>query len=395
MIEKPVSRLVQELDAQSFTVVGCACHAGLGAETMRFLRSGLAGAEGDFIAVVGDVVPIGRDPFYQTMSRFIDAYSDKPVHVLRCNHDGPDFGEYFGHANRAVISESFVLVMLDNSDRRFSDETLEFLRETMAIIDSRNVIVAFHVPPPNRISGNTMTVEEWRRFEDAIGVWRSRISLLVCGHEHCYYEDDIDGIRLVASGGVAGSGDWLERVNPCGCHALEISLGADECPVVKMRMLDVPSPDDAYAAFVEDIDAVARVYTHQCREHVSMRFAAEEARERGDGQAAHFYRAAAESALTQSRILHGLLAGARWDPPVSAPGPTGELLFTHALESARRTQIHTQSLLARMRGQGVEAGWRDAGYSLCPACAMLFAGREAPNYCPACGAPYHTLREVK
>ncbi|MDR1745374.1 MAG: metallophosphoesterase, partial [Planctomycetota bacterium] len=311
MIVRPVSRLVQELDAKSFTVIGCACHGGLGAEAMHFLRSGLSGAEGDFIAVVGDIVPLGRDPFYHTMAQFIDAYAPKPVHVLKCNHDGPDFDECFGHPNRAVIAEECVLIMLDNSERRFSDETLAFLCETMAVVDSHNVIVAFHIPPPNRISGNTMDVEEWQRFEEAVGVWRSRISLLLCGHEHCYYEDDIDGLRLVASGGTAGPGDWVERVAPGGQHALEISFGGDGRPIVRTRALDA-AMDAEHCGEVRSM--LVRAFDLQCRDHVSMRLWSEEARGRGEEGMARLYRAASESALIQVRILHRLLTGGRSGP---------------------------------------------------------------------------------
>lgn len=403
MIVKPVSRLVQELDAKSVTVLGCTCHTGIGAETMRAFRSGLAGAEGDFIAVVGDISPVGRDPYYHTMAAFVDAYSSKPVHVLRSNHDGPDFQEYFGHANRAVLSEEFAFVMLDNSERRFSGETLNFLRETMAIVECRNVIVAFHVPPPNRISGNSMSGEEWTRFEDALGVWRNRVSFLLCGHDHCYYEDDVDGLRLVVAGGGTKSLP-IERTVQREPYALEISFDGDGDPLFKTRALNTALPDhhsdDVHAA-------LTRAYDSQCRNLVTLRLNAEDALAAGNGELAHFYRAAAESGLRQVRLLHHLLKGRGFAPsdaaamlgePAALPvGLSAEysenLLAGYALQRLDDTQRNTVALLDRFHG---DPDARPAeGYSLCTACAMLFPGREAPNYCPACGAPYHAIREVK
>lgn len=403
MIEKPVSRLVQEFDAKSFTVIGGTCYGGLGAEAMHFFRSGLSGAEGDFIAVVGDVTPIGRDPFYSSMARFIDVYAQKPVHVLKSNNDGPDFGEYFGHANRAVLAEDFVLVMLDNSDRRFSDDTLDFLRETMAIVDSHNVIVAFHVPPPNRISGNTMEAGEWLRFEEAVGVWRSRISLLLSGHNHCYYEDDIDGLRLVVSGG-ATTANRVERITPLGHHALEVSLDGENRPLVRRRVLDAMLDADGHT---EDIHAqLIRAYNLQSRDHVSMRLHAEDAWAAGQTRLALFYRAAGESALNQARILHHLLTGRKSgleelsflleESIVGSidtdPGHAENMLARHALRCVDRTQANTLNLLGRLQVDDSRLG---DGYFLCTSCAMLYPGREAPNYCSACGAPYYSIREVK
>lgn len=403
MIQKPVSRLVQELDAKSFTVIGSTCYGGLGAEAMHFFRSGLAGAEGDFIAVVGDITPIGRDPFYGTMARFINVYAEKPVHVLKSNNDGPDFGEYFGHANRAILAEDFALVMLDNSDRRFSDDTLDFLRETMAIVDSHNVIVAFHVPPPNRISGNTMEVEEWNRFEEAVGVWRSRISLLLSGHNHCYFEDDIDGLRLVASWGTT-TANRVERVTPLGHHALEVSLDGENRPVVRRRALDSMVDADGHS---EGVHAqLVRAYELQSRDHVSLRLHAEDALAAGQAKLALFYRAAGESALSQARILHRLLTGRKSGPEElgflleesigggveTDPGQPENMLARHALRCVGRTQTNTLTLLGRIQADDSRFG---DGYFLCASCAMLYPGREAPNYCSACGAPYYSIREVK
>lgn len=404
MITRPVSRLVQELDAKSFTVIGGTCYSGLGAEAMHFFRSGLSGAEGDFIAVVGDVTPLGRDPYYQTVARFIDVYADKPVHLLKSNNDGPDFEEYFGHANRAVLTEDFVLVMLDNSDRRFSGETLDFLRETMAMVDSRNVIVSFHVPPPNRISGNTMDAEEWQRFEDAAGVWRNRISLLLCGHDHCYYEDDIDGLRLIVSGGVATAGR-VERVARPTNHALEIGFDSpDGRPVIRKRVLDMMMDADGHS---DEVHAqLLRAYDLQCRDNVSMRLHAEDAQALGNGNLARFYRAAGESALNQARVLHRLLTGRRSGPEelgflleesivggVDTDADQAEsMLARHALRCVDRTQANTLALLGRIHADADKFG---EGYFLCTSCAMLYPGREPPNYCSACGAPYYSLREVK
>ena len=164
MIIKPAASIIQELDAASFTVIGSPGSDGQGVSALQTFGRALSGARGDFIVVLGDVSPLGRDPYYRTAVDFIERHTEKPVYVMPGNHDGPDYGEYFGCDNRAIVSEAFSLVMLDNSTRRFTDEALLFLRDALALAESPNVVVAFHVPPPNRISGDCLSTAAWNRY---------------------------------------------------------------------------------------------------------------------------------------------------------------------------------------------------------------------------------------
>ena len=408
---RPVGRLVQELDAKSFTVVGSPCSDGLGTEAMQFFQAALAGAEGDFTVVLGDVSPLGRDPYYRSVAHFIDTVSPQPVHVMRGGRDGPDFSEYFGHENRAVIAEDFVLVMLDNSGRAFSDETLKFLQETMAIVDSRNVIVAFHMPPPNRISGDSLDVAEWNRFEEAVGVWRSRISLLLCGHAHTYYEDDIDGIRLVVTGGGGARIQRTERLTDAPHHALEIDMGENGTPVITLRPLAA-----AECSYRDDgiVDALDGLYGSQSRAHMRHILAAEDAERDGRPQLARLYRAAAKSNLRQARFIHHLTE-CNGDPIAAAA--TGLREFRADSEDARQDRVAAAEMardvlaanaMRRLSGAGrVFAGLLEkalaelagapdlhhVNYYVCQSCGMIFSGEESPEYCSECGAPGYYLRE--
>jgi rubrerythrin len=68
------------------------------------------------------------------------------------------------------------------------------------------------------------------------------------------------------------------------------------------------------------------------------------------------------------------------------------MFLAHALECGDRTRANTLSILRAARTDGAR---KDSVCLLCGSCAMLFVGRESPNYCSACGAPYYALREVK
>jgi rubrerythrin len=375
MIIKPRSRIIQDLDAKSFTVLGSPASDGLGAGALQTFHAGLSGAEGDFIVVLGDVSPLGRDPYYSEVADFIDASTQKPVYVMRGNHDGPDYPEYFGMENRAVVTEEYLLIMLDNSSRRFTDGTLAFLSETMALIESMNVLIAFHVPPPNRFTGHSMSRKEWQRFEDAVGVWRSRISLLLCSHAHHGFEDDIDGLRLVVTGGAGARMHQGERLAAQTHHALEITPGDKGKPKIAMRRLSLPEN----AAVESDADdALKREYAERCRARVELAFRAEEAEARGEQNLARLYRAGAESSLLQARSLYGLAAG----------GGVPAALTMDRVEEAKESFVQ---LLGRAADGDADA----PKYFVCRSCGFVSSGSEGATYCSACGAPGSFIEETE
>lgn len=379
MIVKPLSRIIQEFDASRFTVLGCPGADGLGAGALTIFHEGLARAGGDFIVVLGDASPIGRDPYYARTAEFMDAVSPKPVHVLRGNHDGPDYEEHFGMANRAFLSENFLLLMLDNSTRHFSDETLTFLRGTMAMVESENVMVAFHIPPPNRFSGHSMTKEAWQRFEDAVGVWRNRISLLLCSHARCAFEDDVDGLRLVATGG-AGAGLYgTDRLTAQSHHALEVSVDAEGRAAYTIRPLARPmEPRDRTAPVAA---AVRSLYDACRRDRTELLFRAEAAEKSGERFLPRLLRAGAAQALLHAGSLRG----------VSARDENLLYCITEEAESGR------DSFAALLRRAENDCGDADAEKRvfLCRSCAAVSAASDFSTYCPVCGAPGHFLAEME
>ena len=408
MIVKPVSRIIQELDAKSFTVIGCPGADGLGSGALQTFHAALTGAEGDFIVVLGDIAPLGRDPFYRGVADFVDRATAKSVHVMRGNHDGPDYEEIFGLADRAIISEDFLLIMLDNSQRRFSDDSLKFLGETMALVDSQNVVVAFHVPPPNRFTGHSMSVGEWRRFEDAVGVWRNRISLLLCSHSHSYFEDEVDGLRLVVTGGGGARIHHVDRVARPEHHALEISFDGEGEPAVGFRRLGRDHGDIPECA----LDGLRRLYAEQCRQRVELVLQAEEADELGAFNLARLYRAAAGSCLHQARFLYSLLRGGGSSPARDAEDRLREGVLRLekddalvagcadilAESAAFEASTAHRAFLGLLDRAVVTLSEKDdigeALYHVCQSCGMLTAGSESPTYCAACGAPGHFINET-
>ncbi|MCC8189424.1 MAG: metallophosphoesterase [Planctomycetes bacterium] len=412
MIVKPISRLIQELDARSFTVIGCPGADGQGPEALEVFGQALTGARGDFIIVPGDVAPVGGDPYYSAIAAFINRTTDKPVHVLPGGLDGPGFEKHFGFGNRAILAEDFALILLDNSGRAFSDGTLAFLRDTLAIVDSRTIIVAFHLPPPNRFTGDSLTDREWRRFEEAVGVWRKRITLLLCGHVRGYFIDEVDGLRLVVTGGGGSRLRRLPRLRRPPAHALEFQVGEDGLPRVTLRVLS-PQPGREMEAGV--LAGIEEAFAAACRAQVLERLAAEDAAASGLPHLSRLHWALAESRLRGARFLNrllrrtddaavrlvagrhagGCLSGRNADDLVTAAEMSDAVLAAQVMDRTRTAAGVNDRLVERAVEQAL-AGTDIAPsrYGVCDSCGHLYAGSTLPERCAACGAPGDLIFET-
>ncbi len=411
MIVKPRSKIIQELGVRSFTVVGGPGADGLGTGSMQALAAGLAGAEGDFAIILGDVSPIGNGTFYRPLAAFIDRVSLKPVHVVPGDRDGPDFEEHFGYSNLAILAEDFTLILLDNSGRRFADETLAFFRDTLAMASASAVAVGFHTPPPNRISGDSLSAAEWSRFEDAAGVWRKKISLLICSRGGGYFEDELDDIRLVVAGGGSLRPRDPERVLRHLPHAVEFSVGLGG--VFSRRLRTLPpggGGDEGIRRMLEQF------YDAECRVQTESLLDATEAEWFGLPNLARLFRAISESRLRMARNLRRTLeqgadpsraaglyqsAALRIADTAAAFGlgsieTAPDPLAAHALLQMEAEERNQAGLLHLA---GIETADRHdipaARYSVCASCGLLRTDPAAPAHCPACGAPGELFREIR
>ncbi|TFG58156.1 MAG: rubrerythrin family protein, partial [Spirochaetales bacterium] len=174
---------------------------GLGAATMSMFARALAFQPADLKFVLGDLVPFGLEQLYRNVQDVIDAVADTPVYALCGNHDTEYYSDYFGLRNYTLDAGNFLIIVLDNSKRRFSAEALALFDEAIRKNTHDKVMVYFHIPPPNVITGNSLAEENWKPFRDIYLPWKDRIGLFACGHVHAYFEDSIDGIPLVVTGG--------------------------------------------------------------------------------------------------------------------------------------------------------------------------------------------------
>ena len=191
----------------SFTILGDPGCDGLGVEIMATFSKAMNCAHSDFKIILGDLVPFGLEEFYRHIYGIINDVSKNPVYTLCGNHDTEYYVTYFGLKNYILVNSDLLIVVLDNSKRLFEEGTLNFLEESLKGYKSKNILILFHIPPPNNFSNNNMNREEWQKLKTVMDPYKNNIKYVLSGHVHSYFKDEVDGYKVIVS---AGGGARLE-----------------------------------------------------------------------------------------------------------------------------------------------------------------------------------------
>ena len=407
LVKVAAPQTAQRLD--EFTVIGDPGCDGLGAATMSVLARALTCHPGQCCIIAGDIVPCGIKPLYGHVRDFIRMAAITPVYTLCGNHDTEFFDEYFGRREYVIADERLLVLVLDNSRRVFSPETLAFCAESLERNRQRNVMLMFHIPPPNRKTDNSIAAAEWEKMRPLLAAHRQRIKYVVCGHVHSYIEDEIDGIPLIITGGGGA------RIEPVGsdeaCHVGHhvIRFGFDPDGVLRHSFesldgcqYDRETQDSKLAAFLDN------AWRNECQAHLRYRIFADDASEQGQPGLAHLFRALSESEYYHARN-HYCALGKRQpmednlrdsvaaenfevnslykeyaDYAVSAGLPLAQYSFSNAREAEKvHNGLLRQALAACENGKDLE----DGQFFTCTSCGYTFKMNQAPTRCPICGAP--------
>ena len=205
---EPIVRLK---NVHSMGVIGDPGCEGLGTYNMKVYAGALEESSRDDITLIaGDLVPAGTDHHYRTIQDLTEALAGNPVYCLRGNHDTGAYSDYFGLKNYALLTDDFAVIVLDNAVRSFEEEGLSLLRQVLSMEEVEQAVIAFHIPVPNHFIQNCVSEEEFGRLKDAYGPWKSKVKYLLCGHVHSRFEDVVDGIPLICTG---GGGAMIEDVS--------------------------------------------------------------------------------------------------------------------------------------------------------------------------------------
>ena len=249
---------------KSFSFIGDPGCDGLGAEIMSIFHLALSNSSGDIVLIGGDVVPNGTKHFYEIVSEIIEGATEKPVYVLCGNHDTAFYEQYFGEKDYYICSDDLLLIVLDNSKRVFSEHTLELLSQALSKDTRDNIVITFHIPPPNSVTGNSVSREEWDKVRNIVAPYQSRVKYYLCSHIHSYFEDTVDGIKLIASGGGGARIEEISGIETPYNHWVEFYFDNDG--LLRYERKDVSLTALSRSVSAEVRNALIDAFNNECNE---------------------------------------------------------------------------------------------------------------------------------
>lgn len=400
---EPIVRLK---NVHSMGVIGDPGCEGLGTYNMKVYAGALEESSRDDITlIVGDLVPAGTEHHYRTIQDLTEVLAGNPVYCLRGNHDTGAYSDYFGLKNYALLTDDFAVIVLDNAVRSFEEEGLSLLRQVLSMEEVEQAVIAFHIPVPNHFIQNCVSEEEFGRLKDAYGPWKNKVKYLLCGHVHSRFEDVVDGIPLICTG---GGGAMIEDVSKdiraCDVehHIVHFYLeGGKLCHKIADLL------EDCYKREREDgilSRKLEETVQGELLAHFNYLMFADRAERRGMERIASLFRALAASEYYHARSFFSIL-----DQPAPfaetiqtyEPGETFE--YSHFYRMLAQYAKDHDSPLAEQAYAGAAMAEKVHGELLkqaadmenfgeervyvCPVCGYVMVGDAAPERCPVCGGP--------
>lgn len=407
MFQKVTEPFIEIPVFSSLTLIGDPGCDGLGAATMSIFAKALHNSSADLTLILGDIVPTGAPRYYRSVITFINQIAQNRVYTLCGNHDTVNYETHCGLRNYALYSTSQLIIILDNSDRSFTGEALELLETALKEYVRDEIIVAFHIPPPNGFTGNSVSPEEWEKVRTLLDPVKRSVSAVVTGHVHSFFREEVDGFPLIVSGGGGARIVFVHHEIPEHervYHSLDYLSGG--------RFDFIPLDSLSYTSELKDAGILERLetaYINETQAHFRYKLYAEQMDDIGNRELAHLFRAlsdaeyfhaknhysALNSVVSKEQLLESAIAGESYevnemyrdDLEYSSEKGMGlsEYSFTDSLEAER---VHLSLLKEAQRGEFSEK------YHTCISCGFTFGVCDESARCPVCGAPRDKIREV-
>lgn len=405
-IQKVKDAILYLPQVTSIGVIGDPGCEGLGTYNMKVYAGALEKSAADDITLIaGDLVPAGNKHYYEEISDLTEIIAHNDVYVLRGNHDTGDYQEYFGRKSYALIGSEFSVVVLDNAMRTFEQEGLDLLEQVLAMEQVRQVIIAFHIPLPNHFIRNSVSEEEFARLRDVYEPWKDKVKYFLCGHVHSRFEDVVDGISLICTGGGGALiEDVSEDIRACDVEHHMVHFYLEE-GILRYRFenLDENSYDRERKnpMLRENLE---KTVAGELLAHLKYLMFADRARRRGMEKIANLFEALAASEYHHARNFYSVIENpAPFKESVGGFVPGEEFEYRHSYKmmaeyaGEKSAPLTGQAFSGAAAAEKVHAALlaeatdmdhfeKDTIY-VCPICGYVMAGELIPERCPVCGGP--------
>ncbi|MDY3765110.1 MAG: ferritin family protein [Lachnospiraceae bacterium] len=405
-IQKIMQPIIHLPNVNSVGVIGDPGCEGLGTYNMKVYASVLEkSAQDDITLIAGDLVPIGNQHYYEEISGLTEVIAHNDIYVLRGNHDTGAYVDYFGRKNYALLAQDFSVVILDNAMRTFEEEGLELLKQVLEMEEVHQVIIAFHIPLPNHFIRNSVSEEEFERLKNVYGPWKEKVKYFLCGHVHSRFEDVVDDIPMICTGGGGALiEDVSEEIKACDVEHHIVHFFVEEG---KLQYRFENLAENGYdrerrmAILRENLE---KTVAGELMAHLKYLMFADRARRRGMEKIANLFEALASSEYHHARNFYSVIEN---------PAPFGESVQTfipgEAFEYERSYRMMeeyadekgapltkrafsgaaaAEKVHAKLLSEAADMENFDKGkVFVCPICGYVMAGDHIPERCPVCGGP--------
>ena len=411
-IQKVMQPILQLPEVKSLGVIGDPGCEGLGTYNMKVYAGALEkSAEDDITLIAGDLVPIGNSHYYGSINELTESIAHNDIYVLRGNHDTGEYTEYYGRKNYALITKDFSVVVLDNAMRTFEEEGLELLKQVLEMEEVRQVIVAFHIPVPNHFIRNSVSEEEFSRLKEAYSSHKDKVKYLLCGHVHSRFEDVVEDIPLICTGGGGALiEDVSEDIRACDVEHHIVHFYMQD-GVLRYRFENLSENGYEKERKVSILkENLEKTVANELMAHLKYLMFADRARRRGMEKAANLFEALAASEYHHARNFYSVIEN---------PAPFGESVekfvpgeefeyqrfykmmeeYAEEKEAPLTKQAYAGAAAAEKihaallkEAENIEEFNRDTVY-VCPICGFVMTGDHIPDRCPVCGGPKRQYEE--
>ena len=413
MLKKILDNINFDKNINSYIICGDSGCDGYNTESVLILKN-IMSADVDFALIAGDIVATGAEQYYEEFIKLVNSVSKTDVYCAVGNHDIENYEKYAGLKNYYISAPNLLLIILDNSRRYFSEETIFFLKDTLENNLSENISIVFHIPPQNPFIENNISNDEWSKIKKICDTFKSKINFIFCGHVHSAFDYKLDGYRIIVTGGAGSQLDPID--NTCikinNYHYFKISFidGKWKPELIEVNInelnccgaennLFVPS-NRIYNSLIEAFSGEAAAYR-------KYKIFAETAEKQGFPHISNLFQAAAESEYIHAQLmfsaagankttLHNLNDSIKREleevediypngQKISAEdsAPQAEISFKSALEAEKaHLRQFKKAVEAVSQGKDIDA----EQYHICSRCGYMHTGDKPPKRCPGCGA---------
>ncbi|MGN0485171.1 MAG: ferritin family protein [Lachnospiraceae bacterium] len=402
-VEQPIIRLPQ---VRSMGVIGDPGCEGLGTYNMKVYAGTLEkSAEDDMTLIAGDLVPAGNEHYYEEISELTEIIAHNDIYVLRGNHDTGAYTDYFGRKNYALLADGFSVVVLDNAMRTFEEEGLQLLTQVLEMEEVHQVIVAFHIPLPNHYIRNSVSEEEFERLKAAYKPWKNKVTYFLCGHVHSRFEDVVDGIPLICTGGGGALiEDVSEDIRACDVEHHMVHFFMEDgklCCRFDELSENAYDRERKIPVLKENLE---KTIASELMAHLKYLMFADRAKRRGMDKIANLFEALAASEYHHARNFYSIIQSrVPFGESVEPFIPGEEFEYRHFYKMMEEYAAQEEAPLTRQAFSGAAAAEKvhagllreAAGMDtfdkdtifVCPICGYVMAGDSIPERCPVCGGP--------